>query len=91
MSNIKYRIENCTLQVLQIKSEYPSINFVSFKIEECNISEFKELAEHYGKEIEFSLGHGKFTIHVDDGTGNSIGIIELKTKQLILSQTFEEA
>lgn len=84
-TSLKYRIENCKEQAIRIKAEYPSINFVAFKIEECSIAELQQIAQECGKEIKIFLGHGEINIHSDSAS------ILLKTKRLIINKTFEEA
>jgi len=80
MEKLKYITENYVAQAGAIKNEYPNIDCIMYKIEDCGYEELKQLAVEYNRKIEIFLGVGKFSLL------KGSAFIQYATKPLIVSE-----
>jgi hypothetical protein len=80
MKTLNYIIENNIKIANSIIKEYPNVDYVPFKINNCSYNELKEIAKDHKKEIEIKNGFGIMTLY----TGSAF--FEFKTNPLIVSE-----
>ena len=80
MDTLKYIIENNIAIADRIISEYPNVDYVPFKIQNCSYYELKEIAFENGKKIEIRNGCGSMSLFKDKA------FFEFTTKPLIVSE-----
>lgn len=80
MEKLKYIVENYVKQAESIKKEYPQIDCIIYKIEECGYEELRHLGFENNRKIEISNGVGKFSLLKGDA------FIQFSTKPLIVSE-----
>jgi hypothetical protein len=80
METLKYIIENNINIANNIIKEYPNVDYVPFKINNCSYNELKGIATEYQREISIKNGYGTMSLY----TGKAYFAFE--TKLLIVSE-----